>query len=71
LEKHFKGKADLVLIAFAEDKLGPDLKWEVSRGGELFPHLYGHLPVSTALWERALRTGADGIPLVDEEWFSC
>lgn len=71
LEKHFRGKTDLVLIAFEEDKLGPGLKWETSRGGQLFPHLYGHLPVSKALWERALPIGADGVALIHEEWFKC
>ena len=71
LEEHFRGKTGLVLIAFEEDKLGPNLKWETSRGGEPFPHLYGHLPVSKALWERPLTVGTDGIPLIHEEWFTC
>jgi uncharacterized protein (DUF952 family) len=71
LEKHFKGKTGLVLIAFEEDKLGANLKWETSRGGDLFPHLYGHLPVSNALWERTLTVGTDGIPFIHEEWFLC
>jgi uncharacterized protein (DUF952 family) len=71
LEKHFKGKTDLVLIAFEADKLGAALKWETSRGGALFPHLYGNLPVSQALWQHPLIVGTDGIPLIDDDWFSC
>ena len=71
LEKHFRGKTDLVLIAFEEDKLGPGLKWETSRGGELFPHFYGPLPVASALWERGLDTGPAGALLIQDEWFTC
>lgn len=71
LEKHFKGKADLVLIAFEASKLGPQLKWEQSRGGDLFPHLYANIFVSNALWQRALRNDDKGIPQIDEEWFAC
>jgi uncharacterized protein (DUF952 family) len=43
--KHFAGQRDLVLVAVAADALGPALKWEPSRGGALFPHLYGKLPL--------------------------
>jgi uncharacterized protein (DUF952 family) len=71
LEKHFKGKTDLLLIAFEEDALGPELKWETSRGGDLFPHLYGKLPTSKALWERPLALAGDGVPLLQDEWFVC
>lgn len=41
--KHFAGQADLLLIEFDETQLGTALKWEVSRGGDLFPHLYSEL----------------------------
>lgn len=44
--KHFSGKTDLLLVYVADEALGPGLKWEVSRGGELFPHIYGSLPLS-------------------------
>jgi uncharacterized protein (DUF952 family) len=43
--KHFAGQRDLLLIAVAADALGPALTWEASRGGALFPHLYGPLPL--------------------------
>jgi uncharacterized protein (DUF952 family) len=41
--KHFAGQDDLLLIAIDPDTLGDALRWEPSRGGELFPHLYGEL----------------------------
>lgn len=41
--KHFAGQADLLLVAIEAEKLGAALKWEVSRGGALFPHLYAPL----------------------------
>ena len=44
--KWFAGQRDLVLVAVNADALGDTLKWEPSRGGALFPHLYGELPLS-------------------------
>ncbi len=43
---HFGGQAGLVLLTVDEDRLGGELRWEVSRGGASFPHLYGELPVA-------------------------
>ena len=71
LAKHYRGKTDLVLIAFDAKALGPQLKFEPSRGGELFPHLYGHLPTHLALWQRPLELGTDGVPALHEDWFLC
>lgn len=64
--KHFKGQDDLVLVAFEAATLGPALKWEPSRGGALFPHLYEPLPVGHALWVRSLALGADGVPIIPD-----
>ena len=58
--KYFAGRDDLVLAAIDADKLGADLRWEPSRGGALFPHLYAPLPFSAVRWTRALPLGADG-----------
>jgi uncharacterized protein (DUF952 family) len=58
--RHFAGQADLVLVAVSVAALGPALKWEPSRGGDLFPHLYGPLPVSAAASVVPLPLGADG-----------
>lgn len=71
LVKYFRGKADHLLVAFDTDALGPELKWEPSRGGDLFPHLYGPLPVALALWQRPLELGADGVPSLQGEWLEC
>lgn len=44
--RHFAGQEDLLLIAVDADVLGDRLRWEPSRGGDLFPHLYGSLPLT-------------------------
>ncbi|WP_417769622.1 DUF952 domain-containing protein [Stappia sp.] len=64
--KHFAGQADLVLVAVEAEALGTALKWEPSRGGALFPHLYGELPVSAAAWVRPLPLGPDGAHVFPE-----
>jgi uncharacterized protein (DUF952 family) len=58
--RHFAGVDDLTLVAVDVGVLAGALKWEVSRGGELFPHLYGALPLGAVLWTKALRLGAGG-----------
>ena len=58
--KHFGGQRDLLLIAVDEDALGPDLRYERSRGGELFPHVYGPLPLSAVRWVKPLPLNSDG-----------
>ena len=71
LAKYFRGQPDLLLVAFDSAALGAMLKFEASRGGDLFPHLYGPLPTALALWQRPLEIGADGVPLVNEDWLEC
>ncbi len=58
--KHFAGLSDLVLVAVEAEALGGGLKWETSRGGELFPHLYAPLPLSAVRWMRPLPDETDG-----------
>jgi uncharacterized protein (DUF952 family) len=53
-EKYFAGQPGLVLLAVDADALGGALKWEPSRGGALFPHLYGDLSLSAVRWSRPL-----------------
>ena len=59
--KHRARQTGLVLLAVDEARLGPALKWEPSRGGALFPHLYGPLPVEAVVAVRDLPLGADGL----------
>lgn len=61
LAKHFGGQAGLVLVALDVARLGPHLKWETSRGGDLFPHLYAPLELSAVLWIERLSLGEDGV----------
>lgn len=52
--KYFAGINGLMLIAFKADQLGDALKWEPSRGGDLFPHLYRALKRDEVLWAKPL-----------------
>lgn len=54
LAKHFAGETDLSLLAIEADTLGEDLRWEVSRGDALFPHLYRALQTSDVVWHQPL-----------------
>ena len=58
--RHFASESDLVLVACAPEGLGPELKWEPSRGGALFPHLYRRLRLSDVVWDKSLPLGATG-----------
>lgn len=48
--RHFARQNDLVVVAVEADRLGEALRWEPSRGGALFPHLYGELPLDAVAW---------------------
>ncbi len=52
--KHFAGVEGLFLLACDADAMGDDLKWEVSRGGALFPHLYRKIRMTDVVWARPL-----------------
>ena len=52
--KHFAGQDDLYLLAMDTETLGTALKWEVSRGGDLFPHLYDKLKLKDVVWSERL-----------------
>ena len=59
---HFKGIADLVVLEVDAEKLGPDLVWEPSRGGQLFPHLYAKLPTENVVAVHEAPLNIDGVP---------
>ncbi|HEY8574093.1 DUF952 domain-containing protein [Phenylobacterium sp.] len=60
--RHFAGHLDLVVLEVEADDLGPELKWEPSRGGDLFPHLYGALDAARVLNVTEAPLGDDGVP---------
>ena len=62
--KHFAGEPDLLLIHVDAGKLGDALKWERSRGGALFPHLYAPLTLAAVTKIEPLPLGDDGRPAV-------
>lgn len=49
---YFADRDDLMLVALDGDRLGEALKWEPSRGGALFPHLYATLPLALVAWTK-------------------
>jgi uncharacterized protein (DUF952 family) len=55
--KHFSHLTGLVVVMVDADRLGPSLRWEISRGGALFPHLYAPLDTSAAIWVKELPNG--------------
>jgi uncharacterized protein (DUF952 family) len=69
--RHFKGVHGLLLVACDEAALGAALRWERSRGGDLFPHLYGPLPTALALWSKPLAPGDDGAPDIPADILAC
>ena len=64
--KHYAGQSDLMLIEVDLDALGETLVWEPSRGGALFPHIYGPLPVAATRGARALSVTDGGDMILSE-----
>jgi len=60
--RHFAGQADLVVLEVEADDLGPALRWEPSRGGDLFPHLYGALNAALVRYVTEAPLDSDGTP---------
>lgn len=63
--RHFAGQADLVVLEVDSAALGEALRWEPSRGGDLFPHLYGHLDAAAVRRTTQAPLGPDGVPVLD------
>lgn len=66
VRRHYAGREGLLLVAVDADRLGDELKWEPSRGGDLFPHLYAPLDMDAVVWSRPMPMRTDGsheIPL--------
>ncbi|WP_245297270.1 DUF952 domain-containing protein [Rhizobium oryziradicis] len=64
---YFSGQSDLLLVAVDGASLGAALVFEPSRHGDLFPHLYGPLPLSAVLWQKPLPVGQDGLHVFPED----
>jgi uncharacterized protein (DUF952 family) len=60
LQRYYAEASDLVLVAVTADALGDLLKYEPSRDGALFPHLYGTLPMTFVKWVKPIGRDADG-----------
>ena len=64
--RHFAGEEGLMLLAFDPDAMSGDLRWEPSRGGALFPHLYAPLRLSEMAWAKPLPLGPGGHVFPDD-----
>ena len=61
---HFRGARELVLLAVDAGAVAAALRWEPSRGGTLFPHLYGPLPTAAVRWARDIALDSEGVPVI-------
>ena len=64
--RHYAGTSDLVLVEVTLAPLGEALKWEASRGGDLFPHLFAPLPAAPEAPQRGLSVDSDGVMRFDD-----
>lgn len=64
--RYFCGLTDILLVALEADALGEALRWEPSRGGDLFPHLYGPLDPALAVWVRPAPLDDQGLPILGD-----
>lgn len=60
LARHFAGESGLIVLALDAAAIGPDLRWEPSRGGALFPHLYRPLRLTDVVWHAPVPLGPEG-----------
>ncbi len=67
LQLHYKGQTGVGLFEFALDDIENAIRWESSRGGQLFPHLYGRLHLSKARRRWHLDTGDDQVPALPQD----
>lgn len=60
VDKHFAGQTDLHVVALDLEALGETVKWEPSRGGQLFPHIYADVPLTAAIAYNPLARDDEG-----------
>lgn len=61
LSLHFKGQSDLVVLTVALSSVANDVKWEASRSGAFFPHLYAPLPITEIVSDDRAAVDANGV----------
>ena len=66
LARHFVGRGGLVLLKIEISQL--DIIWETARNGDIFPHLYDHLPLTSVVAEHRLDLSTDGYHIVPAAW---
>lgn len=66
VDKHFAQASDLWVAAIDLTMLGDAVKWEPSRGGQLFPHIYAHLPMAAVVAHAPMTRAADGAVILPE-----
>jgi len=67
LHLHYKGQTGVRLFEYVPEPFGDALKWEESRGGQLFPHLYGSLRLDAAKRQWLLESAADGLAILPRD----
>lgn len=60
LDRHFGGGKGLMLVAVDLSRLGDSVRWEPARAGELFPHIYGRLPMEAVVTVATVERTAEG-----------
>lgn len=60
LSLHFKGQSGLTVLAIRLADLADKVKWEPSRGGQVFPHVYGDIPKSAIVWQKSVSVAENG-----------
>ena len=70
VKNHFRGKKNLLVISFSTKKIQDNLKWEVSRNGDLFPHYYGNLETKFAVETYNLQLNTNGIHEFPKNFYS-
>jgi uncharacterized protein (DUF952 family) len=60
LDRHYSGVDGLMLVAVDLSRIGDTVRWEPARGGQLFPHIHGHLPIEAVVSVATVERTADG-----------
>ncbi len=67
LSLHYAHQADVRLLEYVAEEMNGPVRWEESRGGQLFPHLYARLRIDAAKRTWILKQSPDGIPMLPDD----